>query len=226
MSQSQRRQRFEEIYHRHEWGGDSRSGPGSDPKSTRRYVRFLDEWLVKHPQVRTVVEVGCGDWATSSQVDFGGRDYLGVDIVEALIESLRERYGSERNRFERLDFVEQDLPPGDLLIAKDVLQHLSNESVTSFLGRNLPRFKYAVFVNDVKKVVYRRRYLYVLPTLLQTTNADIVDGGSRPLDLRATPFNLTPEETTRYGTIISSYPDRTIYTKEIVVCGPPGRRDA
>ena len=152
MTQSPRRERFEKIFLSHEWGGDSRSGPGSDPKNTRRYVRFLNDWLARHPQVRSIIEVGCGDWATSSQVDFGDRHYLGIDIVEALVVSLRDRYGSGHTRFERLDFVEQDVPPGDLLIAKDVLQHLSNGAVSSFLSRNLPRFKYAIFANDVKKI--------------------------------------------------------------------------
>ena len=66
----------------------------------------------------------------------------------------------------------------DLLICKDVLQHLDNDKISHFIA-NLPRFKYALISND----------LLDSPSL----NVQINTGQYRPLDLRKEPFNLSCE---------------------------------
>jgi hypothetical protein len=86
---------FERIYANHEWSGISRSGPGSDPLNTRTYVQFVKSWLDAHEDVRTVVEIGCGDWSTTREIRLGSRySYLGIDIVESVIRENATLYES------------------------------------------------------------------------------------------------------------------------------------
>jgi hypothetical protein len=107
-----RSEAFEAIYLTHSWGGRSHSGPGSDPEHSTSYLRFVNQWLEKHPDCRNIVELGCGDWATTSRIKFPPRhSYVGLDIVPGVIAMNRERYQSEAVRFECSDFLCQP-PPG------------------------------------------------------------------------------------------------------------------
>jgi hypothetical protein len=53
-------------------------------------------------------------------------------------------------------FLSQVPPGGDLLLIKDVLQHLSNHSVQEFLEKVLPRYRYALITNDIARYEERR----------------------------------------------------------------------
>lgn len=215
---SDRQERFEAIFAGHEWGGDSRSGPGSDPESTRPYVTFLDEWLAAHPDVTTIVEAGCGDWATTRLVNLEGRRYVGIDIVEEMIAQNNTRYGSDSVSFVRADFVDDTIPQGDVLISKDVLQHLSNASIERALAGWTRAFRYLILVNDVKKVRRTRRWKITRRTEIDKPNRDIADGESRPLRLRDAPFGLPAETSVTYRTYIPFRGGVMEYDKEILVC--------
>jgi SAM-dependent methyltransferase len=150
LTESQRRTIFEEVYASHAWGGNSRSGPGSDPTNTAKYVRFVNNWLERHPDCVSIVELGCGAWATTRLIKLSSQHtYLGLDIVPALISANREKYQFDNVKFECYDFLSQFPPNGDLLLIKDVLQHLSNDNVQQFLKRILPGSRYAIITNDI-----------------------------------------------------------------------------
>ena len=214
-----RSEAFEAIYLTHSWGGRSHSGPGSDPEHSTSYLRFVNQWLEKHPDCRNIVELGCGDWATTSRIKFPPRhSYVGLDIVPGVIAMNRERYQSEAVRFECSDFLCQPPPGGDLLLIKDVLQHLTNACVHDFIRNVLPRFRYAIITNDVRKYEKWRRFgIITIRRQLQEPNIDITDGSSRPLRLDAPPFSLEPAEKSTYSVLLRKNPRRVIYEKDIVV---------
>jgi hypothetical protein len=95
----------------------------------------------------------------------------------------RRRLGCHRGRpqqaRERQDQVSgrrtDELPAAELLISKDVLQHLSNELVHKFIRNNLRKgkYKWVILTND------RGR-----------ENRDVASGGYRAIDLTAPPFEL------------------------------------
>src|SRR6185312_8202393 len=99
--------------------------------------RAVVERLCRARDVRSVVDVGCGDWQLGSLVDWTGVAYTGVDVVPPVVEADRARYGREGVRFEAADALRDPLPTADLLLAKDVLQHWPNGDVEAFLARNL-----------------------------------------------------------------------------------------
>jgi SAM-dependent methyltransferase len=215
-----RKQIFEQIYTSHSWNGRSRSGPGSDVEHTTRYIRFVSGWLRRHPDVRRVVELGCGDWSTTKQITFLSHQfYVGLDIVSSAVEANSLQYERPGVYFECLDFLSETPPTGDVLFIKDVLQHLSNRSVQHFLSEVLPLYRHALITNDVSRYTERRFCGIPLSrTQLGEANADIPDGGSRPIRLHEPPFNLGFEERFSYPVVLQSGKPRVVYVKDVLVC--------
>jgi SAM-dependent methyltransferase len=170
---------FRRIYATDHWKGGS--GEGSVVGATVVYRRVV-ETLLASGSIRSVVDVGCGDWQMSRVLDWTGVRYTGVDIVPDLIDGLRREFGSSAVRFVAADARTARLPRADLLICKDVLQHWPNPSVSAFLVRSLRRYRFALITNDIASV-------HPHPGV----NADIPLGHWRPLDLEAAPFSLQAE---------------------------------
>lgn len=165
---------FGHIYASDHWDGGS--GVGSAPDATEPYRRVLAE-ILGASDVGSVVDVGCGDWQLGSLVDWSGVDYLGLDVVPEVVERNGARFGSRGVRFSVLDGRQEALPAGDLLLAKDVLQHWPNADVSAFLGRALAQYRYCLITNDVESVHWTG-----------PANQDIALGEWRTLDLESAPF--------------------------------------
>lgn len=148
------------------------SGVGSRPDRTVEYRAFLSQFLVRN-QIRSVVDLGCGDWQFSRYLDWSGIDYLGLDVVPAVIDANNRQFSADNIRFELFQAPER-LPPADLLLCKDVLQHLPNRLVKAYLAAFRGKYKYALVTNDEE------------PAELQ--NTDIEVGGWRTLRLDRAPF--------------------------------------
>lgn len=167
---------FTDIYQRGVWGSQWFSGGGAETQNARSYVSFLQKFL-RAKNIKTVVDVGCGDWQFSQYVDWNGITYTGYDVVKHIIEINQERFAEPGVVFIHADVLNTDLPQADLLICKDVLQHLSNSDVKHFL-QQLQKFQYCLITNDIE----RRNG--------SANNIDIERGAYRPLDLTMPPFNL------------------------------------
>lgn len=214
-----RKEIFEKIYHSNSWHGQSRSGPGSDPQNTASYVHFVNNWLEKHPDCQSIVELGCGDWATTRLIHLPPkRSYLGIDIVPGVVSTNQELYQSDVIHFECSDFLIHPPPHADLLLMKDVLQHLPNDSVQTFLQNTLTRYRYAIITNDAYKFEERQRFvIFTTKRELQKPNIDIKDGDSRPLILEKEPFRLQFTEKFTYSVIIREKSRKLIFMKDILV---------
>ncbi len=175
------KERFEEIYASNEWRHGS--GSGSLPKHTRGYVRCLQRFL-REQAIETVVDLGCGDWQFSRFLRWQGLEYRGFDIVSSVIEQNRARFTAPNIEFHLFSGDVADLPPADLLIVKDVLQHWSDEAVQAFLP-TLRQYKYSLVTNCVNPGG-------------ETVHVDIADGDFRYLDIRRPPFNVEAEEITEF----------------------------
>ena len=168
---------FNLIYEVGSWGkdasGNGTSGTGSTLEVTREYRAYVEDFIRKHG-VKSVVDAGCGDWAFSSAIDWGGASYLGIDIASDVVKRVRRKYEKNNVTFQVGDITEE-LPAADLLISKDVLQHLSNELVQKFIRNNLKpgKYKWALLTND-----------------RGSENRDIQPGYYRLIDLSAPPFDV------------------------------------
>jgi hypothetical protein len=131
---------FSEIYQKGKWGtGTSKfySGEGSESNAvTHDYIAKIIQFLLQNRSENlTVVDLGCGDFQIGSQIAGYAGKYIGVDIVEELIEHNRKLYGEDRLEFRCLNIIEDELPSGDICFVRQVLQHLSNEQILQILPK-------------------------------------------------------------------------------------------
>lgn len=172
---------FHDIYSGRVWGsnesGSGHSGSGSTMAATTVYRAFLQSFLAEH-EITSVVDAGCGDWEFSQAIDWSGIDYKGFDAVEAVVEANREKYEADNVHFFHADVVDHDLPPADLLLCKNVLQHLTDDRVHEFLRNHLHKYPHVLLTNGVRT------------HNLTAKNRKIEMGGYRPLDMTRPPFNV------------------------------------
>jgi SAM-dependent methyltransferase len=165
------KERFEQIYATNEWRYGS--GEGSFPVNNVGYIDMLQRFI-RERRIESVVDLGCGDWQFSKDIDWGAARYHGYDLVGSVVTRNIERFATDSIQFTLYSGEFAELPGADLLIAKDVLQHWSNASIERFL-RILPNYRYALITNCVNPSG-------------ETVNADIEDGDFRYLDIRLAPF--------------------------------------
>jgi SAM-dependent methyltransferase len=188
---------FETIYEDNDW--EFGSGYGSLPQNTIGYRKFLQEFLEEH-HIHSVVDVGCGDWQISRLMNWSAVNYLGIDIAKNIIEHDRRKYEETGVRFQQGSLTDE-LAVADLLIVREVLQHLPLDVIFRFLERNVftGRFGYVLATNEMLKP--------------GEVNADAKVNGQVPargLNLSAAPFHVQGlEEVYRHGevqTVLLSQP--------------------
>ncbi len=175
------RERFTRVYETRRWAtGESVSGPGSDHGSgsvehaTRLLRRFIPEL-----GVRSMTDVPCGDfhWMGAVLAAHPEVDYTGYDIVEPLI--ARNRRVHPGRTFETLDIVTEVPARADLILCKDLINHLYEKDVRAAL-RNMVASG-STWLLITSNAGYENLELEML-----------APGASRELDLAAPPYDLPP----------------------------------
>lgn len=176
------KERFSEIYAQNLWSSsESGSGTGSEVL----YTAPLRQWLIENInslKIKTFVDAPCGDFnwmkLVLPEVDV---KYVGLDIVDDVIEKNIKDHASDKVKFEVADICKDGLPDCDLIMVRDCLFHLSYEDINSF------------FVNLAKT-----NYQYLLTTTYKVDgkfeNRDIKSGDFRLINLFDFPFSFKPEE--------------------------------
>lgn len=168
---------FTEIYKTNGWHSkESVSGNGSTLAATAR-VRELLPALFGALDVRSVLDIPCGDfWWLSKLFAVYGIKYIGADIVDELTDHLRERYAHDDWDFQTLDATKDKLPKVDLILCRDMLGHLPNRDG-------------ALAIKNFRK----SGSSWLLATTFPHShngNVDIRAGEWRPLDLSDIRFGL------------------------------------
>lgn len=126
---------FADVYASGRWGGQPyHSGSGSRDAPAHSYAACVRE-LIRTAGVRSVVDIGCGDFQVARQFVDGLESYRGLDVVQAIVDRNTAQYGTDTITFTRLDAASSDLPPADLCLVRQVLQHLSNQQIIAILQR-------------------------------------------------------------------------------------------
>ena len=180
---------FNNIYKKRLWGTDERGNaictPGSSLENASPFIDYIEEFLEQTPDVQSILDVGCGDWALGRNINWGNREYLGVDVIRSLVFKNQAQFGNEHIRFAYLDAAIDPLPSADLLICKDVWIHLPNDMILPFLNK-MKKFKYCILINE-----------FNAPRSLGC-NGNILLGDTRPIDVTADPFFLKPAKVAYY----------------------------
>jgi SAM-dependent methyltransferase len=134
---------FEMIYKKNLWGGKSGefySGRGSDVEIADPYCNYVRRFIQEN-RIKSIVDLGCGDFRVGRRLAVQGTRYLGIDVVSSLIERNTREFGGEGISFQVLNAIDQVPPVGDLCLIRQVLQHLSNEQISAVI-RNCRSFRY------------------------------------------------------------------------------------
>jgi SAM-dependent methyltransferase len=111
------------------------------------YAECIRTFIQSHG-IKSVVDVGCGDFRVGRKLIDSSIDYTGIDVVDALVKANQERFGASNVRFRCLDIVRDDLPPGDLCLVREVLQHLSNLQIQKILEK-LKQYKWVIITETL-----------------------------------------------------------------------------
>jgi hypothetical protein len=168
---------FEIIYRTNAWcSTGSRSGPGSDSRHGGSAMEQLRALLVRH-EIRSMLDVPCGDLSWIAELSLAEIRYTGVDIVPEIIERNRSQFGPTGRSFLASDLTVDRLPSADLVLCRDGIVHLSDADAVNAL-RNISRSG--------------SRYLLATHFPATPVNLDIATGRWRPVNMCLAPFNLPP----------------------------------
>lgn len=173
-----RARKFALIHRLNYWGNaESVSGNGSSLDSTAVFRAGFESLLRRH-RIGRLFDAPCGDWNWMQAVSLPeGCDYVGGDIVAAVIADNQARHGRAGVRFVVFDLVAQPLPPADLWLCRDCLIHLSNRDITTVFNNFLASGTPWMLVTSHPHVI---------------RNGDIVTGQYRDVNLQIAPFSLPP----------------------------------
>ena len=168
--------KFVNIYEKNIWGEGS--GAGSSFNYNKKYITFLQEFFLKN-NIKTVLDIGCGDWQFSQYINFNNIKYRGIDIVPSVIDNNTQFIA------ENIDFICGDITDYkqlkpytnvDLILIKDVLQHWNNNQIENFLKN--------ITGSDAKFILFTSAYKHFRDKNKNTKERNIENKYSfAPLDL-------------------------------------------
>jgi SAM-dependent methyltransferase len=172
---------FTKIWSQNVWRDtESVSGPGSTIERTVA-IRTVLPRLLRRLEIRTMLDIPCGDFNWMKEVDLGFTSYIGADVVPQLVANNNARYADHRRSFVMMDLTRGRLPRADLIFCKDCLIHLS--------FRDARRVIAGIVASGA-------RFLLATSFTGIDENVDIVSGGYRPIDLTLAPYHFPPPRET------------------------------
>jgi SAM-dependent methyltransferase len=131
---------FAAVYREGKWGGnpdqDFYSGGGSHKEYlVIPYIDAVRGFLRTLTSRPSVVDLGCGDFNVGSQLRPSCGRYVACDVVPDLIRRNRTKFSGLQVDFRCIDIIEDDLPDGEVVFLRQVLQHLSNAQIVKIVQK-------------------------------------------------------------------------------------------
>ena len=184
---------FSNIYDNYGFGSlESRSGPGSTLDETQKLRESIKK-IIKDKNIKSVVDIPCGDFNWMKEIVFNFDSYIGGDIVKKAIEENNERYSNSRIKFIEFDIVNDEIPNGDLLIVRDIIGHFPIEDGVKILKNILnSKCKYLLSTTWAKKI--GNDWFPCEKNDVHRENEGVDYGRFYPVNLMSNPFNLPNAE--------------------------------
>lgn len=174
MTENKEVQIFREVFEQNVWGSEeSVSGPGSTLESTKLLRKKLS-YAFSLLGIRTLVDAPCGDMNWMRHLDYKFTKFIGVDIVQKLIENLNNGPFPPNYHFQINNITTDILPTADAIFCRDCFVHFPFDSINA--AQSL--WKRAGF-----------KYAFVTTFPNQEVNVDCAIGHWRPLNMEAAPFS-------------------------------------
>lgn len=177
---------FTAIYSNNSWGGDKGtfcSGSGSRLDVAGPYCECVKKF-VSDNKINSVLDIGCGDFSVGKQLQMPNVKYIGVDIVASLIVRNAELFGSTSIEFQCLNAIDDQLPQADLVLVRQVLQHLSNDQIAKVVAK-LSSYRYVMVTEH-----YPAPEVKIVPNLDKPHGGDTRIPDNSAVYLNQPPFNI------------------------------------
>ena len=115
--------RFSGIYETGAWQHGDDATPGSGEGSTLAATTGLRQALpslLSELKVHTLLDIGCGDFTWMQHVDLE-HDYVGVDVVDSVIEKNKQLFERPGRIFAVADATVDDLPDADAVMCLSLI---------------------------------------------------------------------------------------------------------
>jgi SAM-dependent methyltransferase len=197
---------FTEYFYNNSWNGkESVSGPGSDYEQTKYLIPEL-QTLLKELNIKSILDVPCGDFNWMRRVNLDGIKYIGGDIVDKMININNKKYGTKNISFKLIDIVKDQLPEVDLVMVRDCFVHLPNKDILKSINN---------IIDSKSKYLLTTNFMWKSPE----ANMDIKVGSWRRLNLEQMPFDFPfPKNIIIEGNVQSYDRDKTMslwYVKDL-----------
>ena len=140
---------FSSTYKNNFWGSKQQilfnSGTGTHNIGfVEEYVKSVRQFLGDEIYNLSAVDIGCGDFKVGDKIFRDFKSYTAVDVVPKLISYNKEKFTANNLQFIVADAITDSIPKADLIFIRQVLQHLSNQSIAKIIA-NLPKnFRYLI----------------------------------------------------------------------------------
>jgi|TARA_B110000967_G_C18891355_1_gene567608 SAM-dependent methyltransferase len=142
---------FKKIYTQNLWGKSVKveekyySGLGSHSNDlTGKYIKAVNSFLMSLSKKPNVVDLGCGDFNIGRKLRRYCADYIAIDIFDELIKFNKKTFFNLKVDFRALDVTQEEVPAADICFVRQVLQHISNDSIFSFLKNIKNKYTYLI----------------------------------------------------------------------------------
>jgi hypothetical protein len=184
---------FSQIYENYGFGGtESRSGFGSTLSETKE-LREKIKALIQDKNIKSVIDIPCGDFNWMKEIVFSFESYIGGDIVENAVKTNNEKYSNSKIKFINFDLINDVIPTSDLLIVRDIIGHLplhdGKKIIENILNSNC---KYLLSTTWAKKT--ESGWSKCNPNDVSRENEGVEYGRFYPVNLMESPFNLPEPE--------------------------------
>lgn len=158
---------------------ESISGLGSDIKVTKKLIFELENFI-KYNKINSLLDIACGDflWMNKLITKNINLDYLGLEIVDDIVNKNNLLYSNSKIKFECADVLKNEIPKNyDLILVRDFFIHIKNQDI----------------INMIKKIKLTNcKYLAInnFPHISKNTEVKGY-GHHRLINIEIEPFNLT-----------------------------------
>ena len=183
---------FNKIYKSKEWGDNNTpfySGEGSHRSYlTDPYISLIQSFFKGLPYKPNIIDIGCGDFNIGRKLVPYVNKYIAIDIVDSLIEYNKNKYKNLNVQFKTLDITKSSIPKADVIIIRQVFQHLSNEHILKSLENIYLKSKYLIISEEIPN------YDFIPNLNTEPSNKIRYSLNNSGVDILLPPFNFPIEE--------------------------------
>jgi len=97
-------------------------------------ISHLYATILKERRIESIVDAGCGDFNVGSRLCSDVTKCIALDVSSYIIDANQKRYGDISNvNFQVADLIVTTVPTADLVLIRQVLQHLTNDQIERVL---------------------------------------------------------------------------------------------